>query len=185
MDNHFVVGIDPSFTRTGLALASYKDGAVSIKEVCSVVAPTYNDNKYQLEFTMQGSDWLAREILKQIARWNKVYPVDLCIIEYPVLATRSGSYLGLIQQALYMLYPWLDIPVQGVPSTAIKSMTKYKIKSQLVAWCRENLKFECETIRKGRWCINHDECSGAVLAAIGLLIRTESYKKSHKIFYPR
>lgn len=185
MDNQYVVGIDPSFTRTGLALAYYKDGAVTIKEVCSISAPTYHDNKYQLEYTMQGSDFLAREILKQIARWNKKYPVSLCVIEYPVLATRSGSYLGLIQQALYMLYPWLGVSVQGVPSTAIKSMTKYKTKTQLVKWCQENLKFDCETIRKGRWCINHDECSGAVLAMIGLLIRTESYNKSHKIFYPR
>ena len=127
MGNQYVVGIDPSFTRTGLALAYYKDGAVTIKEVCSISAPTYHDNKYQLEYTMQGSDFIAREIIKQIARWNKKYPVSLCIVEYPVLATRSGSYLGLIQQALYMLYPWLGVPMQGVPSTAIKSMTKYKI----------------------------------------------------------
>lgn len=185
MEDKFVVGIDPSFTRTGLALAYCKDGAVTVKEVCSISAPTYNDNKYQLEYTMKGSEYLAREILKQIKRWSTQFPIDLCVIEYPVLATRSGSYLGLIQQALYMLYPWLEIPIQGVPSTAIKSMTGYKTKTQLVKWCQSNLRFECETIRKGRWCINHDECSGAVLALIAHLIRTESYKKSHKIFYPR
>lgn len=182
----YVVGVDPSFKRTGVALLKKSDDpskvAVVVKSV-SITAPTYEENKYQLEYTMEGADWLARKILKQIKSWSKDYNIVMGVIEYPVLATRSGAYLGLIQQAMYMLYPWLNIPFFGVPSNAIKSVSKYKSKAELVDWCQRHFQFDCETHRRGRWVINHDESSAIVLAYIGIQIRSNSYTKSKKIFY--
>lgn len=180
------MGVDPSFKRTGVALLKKSDDpskvAVVVKSV-SITAPTYEENKYQLEYTMEGADWLARKILKQIKSWSKDYNIVMGVIEYPVLATRSGAYLGLIQQAMYMLYPWLNIPFFGVPSNAIKSVSKYKSKAELVDWCQRHFQFDCETHRRGRWVINHDESSAIVLAYIGIQIRSNSYTKSKKIFY--
>lgn len=180
------MGVDPSFKRTGVALLKKSDDpskvAVVVKSV-SITAPTYEENKYQLEYTMEGADWLARKILKQIKSWSKDYNIVMGVIEYPVLATRSGAYLGLIQQAMYMLYPWLNIPFFGVPSNAIKSVSRYKSKAELVDWCQRHFQFDCETHRRGRWVINHDESSAIVLAYIGIQIRSNSYTKSKKIFY--
>lgn len=186
MEEEYFVGVDASFSRTGVALLKKSEDptkdAVVVKSV-SITAPIYEENKYQLEYTMEGADWLARKILKQIKSWSKDYNIVMGVIEYPVLATRSGAYLGLIQQAMYMLYPWLNIPFFGVPSNAIKSVSRYKSKAELVDWCQRHFQFDCETHRRGRWAINHDECSGVVLAHIGLQIRTGEYKKSKKVFY--
>lgn len=186
MEEEYFVGVDASFSRTGVALLKKSDDpskvAVVVKSV-SITAPTYEENKYQLEYTMEGADWLARKILKQIKSWSKDYNIVMGVIEYPVLATRSGAYLGLIQQAMYMLYPWLNIPFFGVPSNAIKSVSKYKSKAELVDWCQRHFQFDCETHRRGRWVINHDESSAIVLAYIGIQIRSNSYTKSKKIFY--
>lgn len=181
------MGIDPSFTRTGLALLKLDPvtSEVLVVDTCSISAPTFSGDKYQLEFTMQGADWIARQSLKKIKAWHKMYPVTLGVVEYPVLATRSGSYLGLIQQALYMLYPWLDVNFIGVPSNAIKSISKYKSKSDLVEWSKSKFNFACETHRRGKWCINHDECSAIALAYIGTLIRMGKYKNSSKQFYSK
>lgn len=182
----YICGVDPSYKRSGIALIKKSEDptkdAVVVKSV-SITAPTYEENKYQLEYTMEGADWLARKILKQIKSWSKEYNIVLGVIEYPVLATRSGAYLGLIQQAMYMLYPWLNIPFFGVPSNAIKSISKYKSKAELVDWCQRHFQFDFETHRRGRWIINHDESSAVVLALIGLQIRTGVYKKSKKAFY--
>lgn len=185
MEEYFV-GVDPSFSRTGLALLKGSDNPFMLATVIhtdSISAPEYDKNKYQLEYTMEGADYLARQILKKIKLWSSNYNIVSGVVEYPVLATRSGAYLALIQQALYMLYPWLNIPFFGVPSNAIKSITKYKTKSELVEWCQHRFQFECGTYRRGRWSVNHDECSGVVLAYIGYLLRIGTYKNSKKEFY--
>lgn len=182
----YFVGIDPSYTRTGLALikpcAGYGGEVVA---VTSISAPVYGTDKYALESTMRGAQQVSIAISRQIHEWSKTYNITNVVIEYPVLATRSGAYLGLIQQALYAYYPWLNLTVFGVPSTAIKSLSRYESKSQLVEFCKTHFSFSCETIRKGRWCVNHDECSAAVLAHIGILIRNSEYKKSSKLFYSK
>lgn len=181
----YFIGVDPSFTRTGLALIeeSSLDGQANVIEVASISAEATDVNKYQLECTLPASRNLANTIINKITEWCSNYSVEAIVIEYPVLASRSGAYLGLIQQALFDCYDRLIVPVISVPSTAIKSLSKYKTKSQLVHWCQSTYRYSCETVRRGRWCINHDECSAIVLAHIAYLIRTGKYGKSFKKFY--
>lgn len=181
----YFIGIDPSFTRTGLALIKedLSDSSAVVVEVSSISAEDTEVNKYQLECTLPASRHLANDIVSRVSAWCSVYPVEAVVVEYPVLASRSGAYLGLIQQALFDCYDRLVVPVLSVPSTAIKSLSKYKTKSQLVNWCKEKYKYECETIRRGRWCVNHDECSAIVLAHIAYLIRTGKYARSFKKFH--
>lgn len=184
MSTLYYIGIDPSYTRTGLALCKEREGSLGeVVSTASLSAPVYSTDKYELESTMRGAQQLAISMAKQLRVWSNSYPISCCVIEYPVLATRSGAYLGLIQQALFSYYPWINLNIYGVPSTAIKSISRYESKSQLVDFCRRSFHFSCETIRRGRWCVNHDECSAVVLAYIGSLLRNKQYKKSSKVFH--
>lgn len=121
---------------------------------------------------------MARELGKQVARqvWAEI--PDIIVIEYPVLATRSGSYLGLLQQGILDAifaekdYTRPDIIYYLLPAQAVNSVTRAKNKTGIITWCKEHMKL---TVK-----MNHDEATAAVLAYTGLNIYNKAYKNSYK-----
>ena len=149
-----IVGIDPSFTRTGLACVSYEK---EVKVIEYLSTSSTESNIYDLSKALYHADALS----KKIDNFIKSHSPDLIVIEYPVLATRSGAYLGLIQQALYqVIKPYKNFMV---PALAITSISKCKTKTALVNYTKELF-----DISK----INHDEASALVLCQLGHAITT-------------
>ncbi len=93
-----VLGIDPSYTSTGMALlveghiSRYKTISVSDSKVYDIVHTTY----------------LASQLADQVLTTIQKSKPDIVIIEFPVLNTPSGAYLGLSQQAFYERFKQLS-----------------------------------------------------------------------------
>lgn len=154
-----IVGIDPSFSRTGLACI--EDGSLlEFKSVTSTDSDIYDISK---------SLYHANELSAMITAFLEHHQPDTVIIEYPVLATRSGAYLGLIQQALYNTIKTYHNYL--VPSLAITSFTKLKSKSELVKRCKDKY-----NLKK----INHDEASAVILCELAVAIKNKSYNNTYK-----
>lgn len=179
----FYLGIDPSFTRTGIAVVEREAGTYTLHAAMSISAPKFESDIYQIDVTLKASHWLAAAIMQQVEEWCRELDITACCIEFPVLATESGAYLALIQQALYELYPRLPVPVYGVSANAIGSYTKTGNKARLVAWGLQNFKFNVPRLGRRGGFINHDEYSGAVLAIIASLIDHKEYTHVCKTFY--
>ena len=157
-----IAAIDPSFSSTGLALVEFReDGKSRVLKHERVSASSKTVYKFGNVFKL--ADELAEQII------NFASP-DLWIIEVPVLETKSGCYLGMIQQALY--HRW-NAPVYLVPAQAINSYSKNKQRSKtyLVNFVKSHY-----TKLKGR--INHDEASAIILANILYAYLQGSYKNT-------
>lgn len=179
----FYIGIDPSFTRTGIAVVERTDHGYRLHAADSISAPKYDSDIYQIDVTLKASQWLAVAIMERVSEWSKQYDITACCIEFPVLRTESGAYLALIQQALFERYPSLACPVYGVSANAIGSYTKTTNKARLVAWGIQNFEFDYPSLGRRCGMINHDEYSGAVLAIIASLIDYKEYTHNWKVFY--
>ena len=179
----FYIGIDPSFTRTGLAVVERDVGVFTLHEAVSISAPKLEDDIYQIDITLRSSRWLAVAIMEQLDKWLKEYDITAICIEFPVLRTESGAYLALIQQALYERYDALTVPVYGVSANAIGSLTKTHNKARLIAWGLQNFKFNTARLGRTGGRINHDEYSGAVLAIIASKIDHREYEYVWKEFH--
>lgn len=187
MANLITIGIDPSYTKTGLALLS--GTSVIGASFCS--APSeyrpvgVQKAMYQLEFAIPSARSIAYGIKAYMDRCQSYalyhdLTISAAVIEYPVLATRSGAYLGLIQQAFYdvlQIFPQ-PFPVYAVPSMAISSFTKAKLKT------KTELVQHCKSLYKTPKALDHDRWSAVVLAHIGQQIVTQTYKHSFKVYWP-
>ena len=92
-----IVAIDPSFTRTGVIL--YRN-----KENYSLFSITHNENVYSVITALEDATKIAMDI-KKIVKENLQKDEDLeFVVEYPILATRSGSYLVIILAKLDSLF---------------------------------------------------------------------------------
>lgn len=160
-----IIGIDPSFSRTGLCIL--KESEYTLKSFS-----VSNGLVYDISETMKLSRKLTKLIMDEV---ESIKP-DIIIIEYPILSTRSGSYLGLIQQAMFdrlceysknnsVLYYLL-------PAQAVNSVTKAKNKTAIINWCKSHLKITQK--------INHDEATSAVLTYIADRVYRNLYKNSFK-----
>lgn len=161
-----ILGIDPSFTRTGIAVLNKESITTSTVSVT-------DKSVYEIDKTLMMSRKLSRLIFDKVIEHNP----KIIIIEYPILATRSGSYLGLIQQAVYDRLK--NLKYQGtlilVPAQAINSITKNKTKTKthIINWVKDNTTLTTK--------INHDEASAVVLTKLAQLIEQKEYKNSYHI----
>lgn len=160
-----IIGIDPSYTRTGVCVLNTEVMRAKFYTISVSDAMVYN-----IAYTLVSARVLAVELYVLINNNNP----SIVSIEYPVLATRSGAYLGLIQQAFYDLL--CNFKYKGrvimLPSQATNSVTKAKTKTDIVKWTTEVL-----SVKKT---INHDEATAGVLACTAFKIFKGEYKNSHK-----
>lgn len=161
-----ILGIDPSYTQTGVALydGKYRTYKFNHKGTCYADIVT-NHN---------ACDELFQEILSVIPE-NSVVDV---VIEYPAFATKSGAYLAIMNGYLNASLR-MDSRVNSivlVPPTACDSYTKNKqhSKTYLVDWCKKN-----NFISKR---VTHDECTAIILIELLKAIRLKKYKNSYFVW---
>lgn len=158
-----IVGIDPSFSRTGLSIWRSTDDY----EVYSI---TFNGNEENLMKAMDNAFKISKEIRKYILEIDDDEIV--VAVEYPIMATRSGSYLSMITCKLDSLFRAMKLEkVIYLPSVAIKAFTKAQTKTDLVKWLKQS-----DIVDKFNG--NHDEASAIVLGEIARLAVEGKYKKS-------
>lgn len=155
-----ILGLDISYSRTGMAVVDTATISILAYTDCSASKKAVYDLSTSLK--------LAEDLSVKIKEFIDSNVIDCICVEYPVLATRSGAYLGLIQQALYPKWP--NCPVYMVPSQAINSFTKNKVKSKtfLVEWVKERFKIR----------LNHDIASAVILAMLCQAYLNGEYKNT-------
>lgn len=173
-----IIGIDPSFTSTGIAVTSdsgeflrstsFKSG---IKIYESITA------------CQDAAEVITSATISYISYCIKVLKEHnssvVIVVEYPALATRSGAYLavlhGYLASALNKLSDMSkqQIKVVYVPPTACNSFTlnKTKTKSYLVNFCRQ-----CGWIDRR---LNNDICTAVIFCHLWIAIQEHSYKHSY------
>lgn len=158
------VGIDPSYTRTGVSLkkgVEWKFHSLSAPGDIDIVTTAITK---------------AHSIASQLRDVIRNTPIKegeplIVVVEYPILSTRAGANLILITSKFDSLFRVIKPDrVLYLPSIAVSAYTKEKTKEGLVAWAKSNLSI---TQR-----INHDEATAAILATIGEEILASKYKKS-------
>lgn len=160
-----ILGIDPSFTGTGLCLfgEDIKTTKISVKGACySSIVDNHNACKT-----------IGDSIISFIGD-NKVH----VICEYPAFATRSGAYLAILNGYLSSVLQKCPnvLSITWVPPTACDSFTKNKehSKTYLVEWCKHKKLITKRT--------SHDECTAIILAKLWEAIRNKQYKNSYFIW---
>jgi len=163
-----ILGIDPSYTRTGVSVLNPDTSFILLCKSLSVTKKSV----YQLPQTMTYANILADQLWFDIS----ITKPSVISIEYPVLATRSGAYLGLIQQALFDILKFYKVSARVFlfPSQAITSVTRCRTKSDLVTWCKSKFIFHEDILK-----FNHDEASAMVLAHLADLVIGGAYKNSY------
>lgn len=161
MGGKLIVGIDPSFTRTGVCVYN---GTYSFKSFSSL-----SKDVYKIDNCLFYSKLLAQDIVSYIKSLGIPY---LVAQEYPVMATRVGGILSVLMANLYNLIKetFPDSFYYAIPSMAIKSLTKTNTKNSLLSFVNSNFNIDTK--------INHDEASALILALIGIRINKCKYKHS-------
>nr|DAW10904.1 MAG TPA: Lactococcus phage M3 protein [Caudoviricetes sp.] len=180
----FFVGIDPSYTRTGVGLLlrrlNFPTESVSKKEFLSTVfSESRSVGNFDISNCLKNSEYISNHVYDIILNYHKLASGQIIpVVEYPVIATFAGPYLMLIQPKLHTyfqkLYNLGVIPYYYlVPSAAIPSLLKTKkiVKSELVKKTKELLKIEKK--------LNHDEASALLIAYMGYLIDKGKYKNKY------
>lgn len=191
------IGIDPSYSRTGLCLLV--DGVVAVSESIEVPDVLKTGSIYNIASCMQAASWLGARVGETLRDWCGSVGSGLSgvVVEIPAAQSLPGPYLFLIQQALYAEYP-RDVRVWLVSPTAINGMVfpprkrKPRTKAELAEWTPEprmsKVAMKAEILRwaKERYggedvLSNHDEASAAVLCGIGEQILQGMYKKTYRV----
>lgn len=191
------IGIDPSYSRTGMCLLV--DGVVTVSESVEVPDILKTGSIYNIASCMQAASWLGRRVGETLRDWCSSVGSGLSgvVVEIPAAQSLPGPYLFLIQQALYAEYP-RDVMVWLVPPTAINGMVfpprkrKPRTKAELAEWVPEprmsKVAMKAEILRWAREryggelvLSNHDEASAAVLCGIGAEIYSGVYKKTYRV----
>lgn len=177
-----LVGIDPSFSRSGLCVLDTAEGVVGYTSI-SVPDVLKVGSIYQFSGSFVSAQWHALECVSWLESLG-VGGFDAFFIEYPALSSPMGAWLLPLQCMLYSALGescYGDVPFYLIPPTAINSLVlpkKPKLKKgeiPAVPWVKptkeaaKKLIVEWVQSRYGVIC-NHDEASAVVLAHIGELI---------------
>lgn len=142
-----IVGIDPSFTSTGIAVTD------DLEYVASLAIHSGGS-------IYEGADHLHRacmHITEQVEKFVTKYDPDYVIMEYPA-QSKSGFYLMTLQGWILSRLLTTNAEIYIVPPTACDSFIKNKEhrKSFIVNYCKDN-----DWVPKIR--INNDICTAVVL----------------------
>lgn len=159
-----ILALDPSFSRTGLSIWR----SPSDYEVHSI---TYNSNEENLLKAMDNAFKITKDVRNHLIDLDDEDEL-IVAVEYPIMATRSGSYLSMITCKLDSLFRAFKLSkVVFLPSVAVKAFTKAQNKTDLVKWVKQSSIVE-------KFNGNHDEATALVLGEIARLVVSGEYKKS-------
>ena len=166
-----IFAIDPSFTGTGVSLTI--DGEIID---CRQFEKVLTDSVYQINVGLAAARMVAANFKDFIEEYYDASSEDptYFVIEYPILSTRSGAYLGLITSKLdSMLGKYKNARVFYVPAIACKSYTKTNSKTDLVNWVKQNIQ-NSKGMFKG-----HDQATALVLTEICKCTLNKTYKHTY------
>lgn len=166
-----VVCLDPSKTRTGLFICT--------KDCSEWTSSTFSaeGNFYEITQCFGMAETLACQVANFVAE-SKPRSIRF-VIEYPVMASRSGGYLAIFTTTLNLILrrSFSDVPHKfiWIPPAAVASFTKTKgmndAKTKIVKLCQSELGVR----------LNHDSATAYFLYKIYLDIVQMKYKNSYKI----
>jgi len=170
-----IVCIDPSFTRTGVFVSTL-DG---VEWVSKSFSKEEGAEVYDLTVTFAQAKLITKQIKAFI---DSLCPLSVIfVIEYPVMATRSGSYLGVLSTTLNIglrnikMYTSCSESSKfyWLPPGAIPSILKIEkvTKTVIVELAKAKLGVK----------LNHDEATAYILYTIYKGILSGSYKNSYKL----
>lgn len=161
-----IVGIDFSYSRTGLSFFYDKDNY-------QVFSISNAENEENILIAMEHAFKTVKEIRKRFLDTGESVSNTVFAVEYPIMATRAGSYLSLGTSKLDSMFRSLKVPcVVYLPSVAIKAYTHTSTKTELVNWFKNSgIVTKCGSL-------NHDEVSALVLGEIARKALNGEYKKS-------
>lgn len=164
-----ILAIDPSYTRTGLALIYKDDNGIEQTRTSS------SKNGGACYHDISQNHKACEELWNEIKLFSTgVLEFDV-VIEYPALATRSGAYLAIMNGFLASrLKRWYKVrDIYWIPPTACNSFTKNKLKtkSYIVQWVKSFYKAK----------INHDEATALVFIKLYEAIKNKQYKNAYFI----
>jgi len=160
-----LLGLDPSFTRTGVCLTSgisFKYKSIKVKEC-----------QWRIDTVLEEAHSVTVKLNTYLREQEVDFENLIAVVEYPIFATRSGSYLGVIMSKLDSYFRAKKVTIIFLPAVAVQSYTKTNGKTALVEWYKANV----DTTFKG----NHDEATAGVLIQIGVEVINGTYKKSSLI----
>lgn len=145
-----ILGIDPSFTSTGLAIV--EDGVL-----IETLAIHEGGNVYK------GIDLLnkaAFNTIKSIEKFIIDYHPECVVVEYPA-QTKSGFYLMTLHGWIMAMLYEQGLTIYSVPPTACNSLIKNKenTKSYIVDYCKKHGWVPMKRI-------NNDICTAVVLTHV-------------------
>lgn len=162
-----VLGIDPSFSSTGLALVDCYGVCVAS---ATVKAPNmcYGGN----DSIHEACDIIISGILDFIDA-NKTHLADSeleVMLEVPALATRSGAYLAILHGRIVSILLLRGMRVYTCPCTACDSFIKNSThsKTYIVTFCKTKGWVENKRI-------NNDVCTAVVLSNILISWKKKQY----------
>ena len=163
-----ILGIDPSFSRTGL---SFYDS----QGKCTTKSITKAGLNYKIDTCLQHAAEEARELQNFINSLDLEESINV-IYEYPVMASRSGAYLAVLMAKFDSMLKSLGRKglvksIIYVPPTAVPAYTGIlkKNKTEIVNYAK--------TLEEARF--NHDEATAIILSKIGDDILKGKYHKSY------
>lgn len=160
-----VLAIDPSFTGTGVAITDDKGTPILTKKI-SKKGVCYDKITHNHDACQAICDNIIH-LIEELSL-SKVH----VICEYPAFATRSGSYLAILNGfiASNLRQNGRIASITWVGPKACDSFTGNKMhsKSYLVDWCRAK-----ELIYKRT---SHDECTALIFAQLLVAIWNKTYK---------
>lgn len=162
-----VIGCDPSYSRTGMALFN-SQGEFKQKSI-SREGGNYKIDEgltHATEIVQEAKNFLVSEITEP----------SVLVHEYPVMASRSGAILAILTAKFDSLYrvllkKGLLTKVVYLPSTAIPAYTGILMKDKTGV-----VEFAHTLVKEGRY--NHDVASAIILAKMGEEVVGGTYKKS-------
>lgn len=206
-----VLGIDPSFSRSGVCLLDSDLGVVGYTSIEVPKVLKEGGNIFHFDKSFQAATWHAKVVRSWLVEYDD--SVDAVFIEYPGMGSPSGPYLLPLQCMLYTEFQDLrkfstvgqstshlgpfsphTVDFYLIPPTAINSLVrpstakKRAKKGEIPEVPPKKISKEDGKKLIVQWVLdhysiamNHDEASAVILAAIGLDILAGTYKKTYQL----
>lgn len=160
-----ILGIDPSFTGTGISLMDDSGAFIFSEKIVS------HEKVYEsIISTHKASVVIVNKVKTIIEKYDNLQ----VIVEYPVFRSISGAYLAVLNGMLFDLLMTNKSVVElyWVPPNACDSFTKNSkhSKTYLVNYCKD----------KG-WIdkrVSHDICTAMIFCKLLVAIKNNTYKNT-------